>query len=97
MLCDLMDVDKFLTKADFMMLADINNMSLRWPWRSIHFIQADYCFGCGFSITSDETKPRHFIVTDENVILEFYFSFLIINETKLIFFILFIYTFHSRV
>lgn len=65
MICNvIMDVDKFLTKSDFIILIRTH---VRWPWVSTHFIRADRCFGCGVLIFSDETKPRHFIVTQENV------------------------------
>lgn len=64
MICDVIDINKFLTKSDFIILISMN---LKWPWTSTHFIRADRCFGCGFLITNDETKPTHFIVTEENV------------------------------
>lgn len=64
MICDIIDIDKFLTKSDFITLI---RLGLRWPWTSTHFILSDCCFGCGFLITNDETKPAHFILTEETV------------------------------
>lgn len=64
MLNDLTDVDDFLSKADFLSMI---RMRLKWPWTETHFIRSDHCFGCGYLIVHATIRPKHFMITAENI------------------------------
>lgn len=57
------DVDKFLSKVDFI---EMIRAHLKWPWSLTHFIFSSRCYGCGFQIVRGN-RPLHFVLTDNNV------------------------------
>lgn len=57
MIIQYLDIDKFLTRADFKLLN-----SLIWPWESTHFVLSEKCYGCHSIIDFHTLRPFHFII-----------------------------------
>lgn len=55
-----MDIDKFLKRDDYMLLA-----VAEWPWEITHFILRKKCFACGFN--TDSSLPSHITVHKKNI------------------------------
>lgn len=55
-----MDIDRFLSRVDFMMLA-----AAEWPWKITHFILSANCVNCGLHTNS--SLPSHFTIYKRNM------------------------------
>lgn len=56
-----MDIDKFLSRDDFMLLA-----AAEWPWAITHFLLSANSANCG--LHTDSSLPSHFTIHKKNMI-----------------------------